>query len=225
MSAIEKGTGRPSKAGYRTADGKRVPSVTTILGRFKDPGGLIHWAWKLGTEGEDYRKVRDDAADAGTLAHDGIEAAIHGTEWTPPPDVDDEIVSRALTAIQGFHEWREQTRLEITATEVPLVSEAHLYGGTIDAVGRIGERLVIVDWKSSNKVYGDYLAQIGAYAALWEEVRGERIEGAHLLRVDKEFGGFHHHTWGLDVLAAGLEYFLHCRQAYDLGAKLQKAAA
>ena len=54
---------------YKTKDGKRVPSVTTITGRFKESGGLIWWAWDLGIQGIDYRKVRDSAADAGTLAH------------------------------------------------------------------------------------------------------------------------------------------------------------
>ena len=30
--------------GYRI-DGKRVPSVTTIIGRFKESGALLRWAW------------------------------------------------------------------------------------------------------------------------------------------------------------------------------------
>jgi hypothetical protein len=32
------------KGGYRNAEGVRVPGVTTIIGRFKDSGGLINWA-------------------------------------------------------------------------------------------------------------------------------------------------------------------------------------
>jgi hypothetical protein len=38
------------KAGYRNADGIKLPSVTTILGRFKDSGGLIRWAYKQGRD-------------------------------------------------------------------------------------------------------------------------------------------------------------------------------
>ena len=53
--------------GYFTKDGKRVPSVTTILGKFKEAGGLMHWSWECGMKGLDYRQVRDAAADAGTL--------------------------------------------------------------------------------------------------------------------------------------------------------------
>ena len=38
------------RTGYHTADGTRVPSVTTILGRFKESGALIAWAGKVGYE-------------------------------------------------------------------------------------------------------------------------------------------------------------------------------
>lgn len=35
------------KQGYYTEAGKRVPSVTTVISRFKDSGALIHWANQL----------------------------------------------------------------------------------------------------------------------------------------------------------------------------------
>ncbi len=38
------------KEGYYV-DGKRVPGVTTVLGRFKESGGLIHWSWKIAFDG------------------------------------------------------------------------------------------------------------------------------------------------------------------------------
>ena len=68
------------KSGYRLADKTRVPGVTTITGRFKESGGLIHWAWDLGMQGINYRDARDKAADAGTLGHDMIEAFIKGQD-------------------------------------------------------------------------------------------------------------------------------------------------
>lgn len=44
------------KKGYYTKKGERVPGVTTILGRFKDSGALIHWANQLAYE--PYRHAR-----------------------------------------------------------------------------------------------------------------------------------------------------------------------
>jgi hypothetical protein len=65
--------------GYYLKDGKtRVPGVTTIIGKFKESGGLVHWAWDLGMQGIDYRKARDDAANVGTIAHGMVEQWIKG---------------------------------------------------------------------------------------------------------------------------------------------------
>ncbi len=41
------------KGGYRDADGKRIPGVTTIIGRFKESGALIRWAYGRGRDGEE----------------------------------------------------------------------------------------------------------------------------------------------------------------------------
>ena len=72
------------REGYYAADGKRVPGVTTVIGRFKDSGGLIHWAWNEGKEGRDYRDTSGKAADIGTLAHAFVEAKLMGK---PEPDL------------------------------------------------------------------------------------------------------------------------------------------
>lgn len=65
---------------YKDRSGKRVPSVTTILSRFKESGGLLHWAWNLGIEGKDYRAERDKAADSGTLVHEMIDRHFSGKD-------------------------------------------------------------------------------------------------------------------------------------------------
>ncbi len=71
------------KGGYRTTDGTKVPGVTTILGRFKDSGGLLWWAFEQGKAAQRgeinslYDK-RDSAAEAGTIAHDLVEMHIKG---------------------------------------------------------------------------------------------------------------------------------------------------
>lgn len=220
-----RGSGRPKS--YKTQDGKRVPGTTTITGRFKESGGLIHWAWVQGMEGNDYRKARDDAASAGSIAHDLIEQVIHGLDPSVPEDVaasaGSEIVKRAYSALDNFRKWREQTKLEITHTEIPFVSEKHRFGGTLDAVGTLSGELIIPDWKTSNHVYSDYLCQVaGAYVLLWEEFNLEQIRAVHLLRIDKEFGSFAHHQWGRDIIDQSIEAFLLMRRLYDIDATLKR---
>lgn len=211
-----------AKGGYRLKDGTKVPSVTTVLNRFKDSGGLIHWAWKLGTEGKDYRDVRDAAADAGTLAHAAVDDWIHKRPVTFTGDP--EVCKRAETAFQAFLEWANQTQLVVTHTEMPLVSERFQFGGTFDAILVKGRRSM-GDWKSSNAIYAEYLAQVAAYGILWEENFPEHpIDGGyHLLRFDKEYGDFHQHWWG--ELETGKRFFLNLREAYEDAKELKKRAA
>lgn len=98
---IIKGGGRPDR--YR-ANGKVIPSVTTILGRFKDPGALMYWSWKTANDvleealdllpsaspskytaflrsdprkRANFREKSADACTSGNIAHDLVESWIH----------------------------------------------------------------------------------------------------------------------------------------------------
>ena len=207
------------KGGYFLADGKtRVPSVTTVIGRFKEAGGLIHWAWNLGKEGKDYREVRDSAADAGTMAHEAVEAWIHGN--TPVFEGVPEVTEKAQMAFRAFRDWADQTQLVVTNTEVGMVSEKHKFGGTADGFTIRGKRSVL-DWKSSNAIYPEYLIQVAAYGALWDETHPDDkvCAGYHLVRFDKTYGDFKHHFW--NELDSGWEAFMLLRRLYDIDKELK----
>lgn len=207
---------------YKTKDGQKVPSVTTILGRFKEAGGLIHWAWEMGRDGKDYRAERDAAANSGTLAHSAVDAHIHSRPFTWPEL--GEVTARAMKSFDAYLEWAHQTDLKVTHTEMPLVSERYRFGGTFDAILVKGKR-AMGDWKTSNGIYAEYLAQVAAYAILWEEnFPDQPIDGGyHLLRFDKEYGDFHQHWW--NELEAGKRYFLNLRAAFEDAKELKKRAA
>ena len=204
---------------YKLKNDQRVPSVTTIIGRFKEAGGLIHWAWQLGKEGKDYREVRDDAANAGTLAHQAVEAFIRGQPFVYPEE--SEIVQKARKAFGAFTEWAEQTQLRVTETEVSMISKKHKYGGTMDAL-LIGGKRSVGDWKSSNALYPEYLVQVAAYGKLWEENHPEEpiTGGYHLLRFDKTHGDFTHKWWG--ELETAWQAFLRLRDLYEFDKELKQ---
>lgn len=209
------------RKGYFLKDGTKVPSVTTLLSRFKDAGGLVHWAWKLGTEGKDYRSIRDAAGDAGTLAHSMIDAHIHGTQ--PIIAGDEETIRKATNAFNAYLAWQENSKFQIQWTERQLVSEAHKYGGTPDAFGTLNNQPVLIDWKSSNAVYADYLLQLAAYAELIREVDGIEVQGFYLCRFSKENGDFSVHHY--PDLKDALRMFLLLREAYELDKQIKKRAA
>ena len=218
---VSSGGGRPDV--YRAADGKRVPGVTTVLGKFKDPGGLIHWAWELGRDGKDYRAARDAAADAGHIAHQWIDDTVHNRPLTKYPVVDVETLAKDESALDSFKSWVRSTKLTIVDTERPLVSELHRFGGTYDALGIIDGDLILLDWKSSNRVYTEHVAQLAAYRQLIREATRRQVTGARLLRVGKELGDFHDHSFPAAALDMGWERFLASKWLYETDAKLKKA--
>lgn len=224
--------------GYFNHAGKRLPGTTTIISRFKESGGLIHWAWTLGMEGRDYKAERDSAGSTGTLAHDMVEAHILGNDPDAVLQAADEGIDtdRAFAAFEAYLHWERHTKLSIVTTEVQLVSEQFQYGGTPDAIGKIGGELCLLDWKTSNRVYPDYLLQLAAYKHLVEEgfilegkaLTDRRLDmkltgGFHLCRFSKEYGDFAHYYF--DELDDAWEAFRHLRLTYDLMAKLKKRAA
>lgn len=222
---VIEGGGRPAQ--YKNAKGVRLKGVTTIVNRFKDSGGLIHWAWKEGFEGRDYREKRDKAAETGGICHAWIDDDIHGRARTPFPNALPEQLEQAQKGFEAYKDWAAQCRLEVLETETPLISEAFQFGGTFDAVARVAGKLVLFDWKTSNSVYSDYIAQVAAYRQLLRERDG--IDGAprsaQLLRFGKEYADFHAHSYPEAVLDLGWQFFERALVMHEIDAKLKKVAA
>lgn len=202
---------------YKDGAGKRLPSVTTIIGRFKDSGALLYWANNAGLDGKTLDQARAPAATAGTLAHSMVEAHLNKREMPDVKGYDSDVVAKAQGAFDAYLSWSEMSRLQIRHTEVSLASDKHKFGGTLDAIGVLAgsSGLAIVDWKSSNGVYADYLYQLAAYKILWEEAYPEHpiTGGAHLCRFAKEAGDYAHHYF--PSLAEEEQTFLLMRQLYD----------
>lgn len=216
------------KKGYFLADGSRVPGTTTILGRFKDSGPLIRWAWNEGREGRELYIERDKAGEIGTAAHAMVEASIRNLDPEGCGELaalDEDGKRKARNAFGMYETWASMSKLEIVEQEMMLVSERYRFGGTPDAIGRIGGELCLVDWKTSNGIYSDYLLQVAAYRLLWEENNPEQplTGGFHLCRFSKEHGDFAHHYFS--ELDDAREMFIHLRNAYEFDKTLKKRAA
>lgn len=220
------------KTGYFLKDGTKVPGTTTIIGRFKESGGLLQWAFKQGKEGKSHLyEEAEKAADIGTVAHSMVELHLNGEDLVEIanylklqlPDI--EMARKALSSFNAYQTWRKNFGLEVVQQEIQLVSEKHRYGGTLDLVGFVPPKLALLDWKTSANVYVDYLIQLAAYKNLWEENHPEQpiTGGFHLLRFSKSDGDFaHHHYPNLDE---AWEQFLLFRKAYDIDKSLKKRAA
>jgi hypothetical protein len=213
---------------YKTSKGLIVPGVTTVLGLLNKPF-LVPWAWRLGMEGQDYRKVTDKAASIGTVAHYLVECHLKGVE----PDGDELANFSKANLEQGniaagqFKDWWGERGLktfkckdmngETTVTsEIQLVSEEGLFGGTIDAMAKDANgKVTLLDVKTSKGIYDEHRYQLAAYWHMWNENNPKApVQQAYIIHLDKETGNIGFHALG--NLDTEWEIFSHLRAIYHL---------
>jgi hypothetical protein len=143
---------------------------------------------KLVMEAKDaHKEILVEAGDIGHLAHKCLEDSIqHAIDHTGgvvhelrnlPED------AKALSAAQAALAWMQKHNVRWLGTERKIYSVEHNYAGTLDGVAYVDscddpyccpkpykEHLALIDWKSSNYLYVEYLLQTAAYLhALIEE--------------------------------------------------------
>lgn len=208
--------------GYRAADGARIPGTTTVLGRFKESGGLIQWAYQQGRKGVPLYESRDTAGDVGTHIHAMIES--HVRNLAPPAypaGMMESLRKQADSGFAAFKRWADNNHLEIAPVEVPLTCECHRVGGTPDAIAaERDDTLSLLDWKSAKNFYPDNLIQLALYRHLWDLAHPDQpITGSiHIVRFGKEGADFEHRSFPLDhkKFKAAWRLAELYREAYDL---------
>jgi len=189
---------------YLLSDGTQVPGGSTISKLGDSVEGLIYWAWDLGRQGKDYRKVSKEACDVGTLAHFMIEAYLNSFVCDLS-DYEQELIDKALVSYAKFTDWWETQDLPWVATEIQLVHNAARYGGTIDLVAKNSKGdHVLLDFKTSKKISESYWRQVAGYASLWDENHEHkadlRIKDHAIVRIGKEEEGDFEVVWKSDLL-------------------------
>lgn len=104
--------------------------------------------------------TRDQAAERGTLIHDLGQRYLEGKQVTIPPVYEPEVM--------GLVNLIESLQLEPLIVEKSLGNRTRRYAGRVDFIGTSphlhnGEP-VLIDWKTSNGVYGETALQAAAYA-------------------------------------------------------------
>lgn len=220
------GPGRPKQ--YKLASGKRIPSVTTITGRFKDAGGLLKWAHAEGIAGRSLDEVRDTAAQVGHIVHQWIQDDLAGKPREHFAFASDDDLRQAEAAFGAYIDWARTVKLTIHCTELPLVSERMAFGGTFDALATVDGELALLDWKSGNRTYPEHLTQVAAYRELLREhdPSGNTVPTcAVMIRLDKETGSPHARTYPTEALDIGWQYFERALELYRLDQQIRKVCA
>jgi hypothetical protein len=206
--------------GYKLRDGTEVPGVTTIVGRFKNSGALINWAFNQGKLGRPSLYAHlDGEANVGTVVHDMADLVLAGkledeilafARAALPDPVD---FNRAQAGFRAYQEWATAFRVRVVDRELSLVSEKYKYGGTLDRVAVVGNALALLEFKTSSGIYADHLIQMAAYKPLYEErFPGRKITEFHLIRLPKDGSAFEHRKF--DELRKPWQLFKLYRAAY-----------
>lgn len=197
---------------YKSEDGKRLPSVTTILSVLAKPA-LIKWAHGLGLKGIDMDSYRDELADIGKLAHRMILDHLRGdktdTAHYTPAQID-----LAENAFLKYLEWERQHKVEPMLVETPMVSLTHGFGGTPDFIGKVDGVLTLMDYKTGKGIYPEYFYQLGGYSLLY----GGDIRDYRILNIGRSEDEQFVEESRTDVNAER-EIFLHCLAIHQLKAK------
>jgi genome maintenance exonuclease 1 len=163
---------------YATPDGKKLPSVTTILDKTKPEekkAALNEWRKRVGIENA--QKITTEAANRGTRMHTYLEDYIKQGQLRERGSNPFGWASHAMA--QTVIEDGLKNVNEIWGVEVPLYFPS-LYAGTTDGCGLHLNEESILDYKQTNKPkrqewIEDYYLQLVAYALAHNEVYGTNI--------------------------------------------------
>jgi len=153
-----------------------VPGVTSILNTLPKPF-LKAWAAKVVAEyavehqdnwmGLDDKAAIDllkrapqryttERADIGSEAHDAFEKIGNGEDPGP-------IRLEVDPYVQHFKQFMADWKPEFLHQEATIWSNQYRYAGSLDAIARIGDEVVVMDYKTTKSVYAEVGLQLSAY--------------------------------------------------------------
>lgn len=155
---------------YYDDDGVKYHSVTNVVGSI-DQQGLEEWRKAVGEDVANY--VSRKAMNLGTKMHTMVETYLYNKKNT----------EKNLFAKAHFDNIKPllQPITNIRGLEEKMCSKELGLAGTADCIAQYNGELSIIDFKTSSKKKQEdwilkYFLQTTAYAIMWEEITGEKIE-------------------------------------------------
>ena len=170
---------------YTLPDGSRVFSVTTILGKAMDDGGLNEWRERVGED--EARKITTQAARRGTAVHAICEAYLKN-ERNYPPDA----MPVNIDMFKRIRPILDQRIGKIYGVEAPLYSTTLQTAGRTDLAADFDSIPSIVDFKTSRRLKKEedilkYFLQLTTYSIMFEERTGLTLpQIAVIIGIDDE---------------------------------------
>jgi hypothetical protein len=180
------------RARFYTIQGRRLPSVTTVLEVVAKPAlgpwyakeerryfeaAMLEVLSKPGACDPEYvlaavaeavsgvkaaDRAKQQAVTIGTAVHAGIEWYLR-TELGEDAGPEPQLPDAAAWALESWKDWAQSVRLEPLTIERVVYCGACGYAGTLDLYARVSGVVTVLDWKSGKAIYPEALLQNVAY--------------------------------------------------------------
>ena len=114
------------------------------------------------------------------------------------------------------------SNFEVIWTEKTFTNKELNVGGCPDVLVKKHGKYILIDFKTSKKIYGDHLIQLGAYSELIKLEDGIEIDEAIIVRFPKDDDQTQIKKFTKKDLALGVKQFKKYRQCYEIDKQLNK---
>ena len=165
---------------YYKINGVKLPSVTTIL-KIRNNPALNRWATNLGTEASE--QYSQETADIGREIHRYIARLVQGVrinqlEW--------ETLSEEIkNGIRAFQRFSMQAGFTFNEPEKLVYNLKLGYAGTLDCIGKADDYYVLIDWKTGERFWSSYYAQITAY---YKALGNKKVKDLYVVNLSRNTG-------------------------------------
>jgi hypothetical protein len=160
MPETDKVTGLPSY--------KFVPSVTWICEHY--PKGIAYYKWLANKGWDEAEALKEAAGDKGSKVHQAVALLIDGNSITMESAFVNNrtnnlepLTLEEYECILSFADWFKEAKPKIKVREFVVINEQENYAGTVDLLCEIGDKLYIVDLKTSQYIWPSHELQVSAY--------------------------------------------------------------
>lgn len=186
-------------------NGVTVPRVTKILSDMLHEDSLMSWSNFIGlVKHQKYQDVLNQAADKGSIVHNGIEDYLTNGNELNLAAVPQNYQVEVENAYESFKKWwnivATNNKAYVVMQETPLTCQ--WYGGTLDLLLNINDKYYLFDFKTSNHLSYKYILQLAAYRYMLRAGHNIEVDGVGIIKLDKQTVNFE-------------EVMLHCDDPFD----------
>lgn len=192
-------------------------SVTQILGVLRK-AGLENW-FKF-TPLKQIQKESEEGKLIGSQIHAAIQQHIEQEEVK----IETQFTEQVMNALKGFMQFKkDHPEIKLRKAEMMLTSEKYQYNGTLDCIGKIGDDLALLDWKSGKAkskdkpdIYDEYKYQVSAYVKAFNETQEGQVKRAFILSLAKDKIAYNFEEINMDDINQMFEQvFISCLTIYN----------